>query len=159
MPHHRPKAACQPPPIKPLFDPLRVAPLGDYHPGDRCAWCSLLDSETELRITVLIATRAEATVCVDGIACLRRARRPEGFVKSVDSRSQAVDNRTLMLLLTSKSLEKPLAGMSRKRGTEMHTRMKSRAVSAAQRRPRTSFPNRRAALEGKQHERRRPDPS
>jgi hypothetical protein len=61
-------------PTKPLLEPLRVAALGDYHPPDRCSWCGLLSSETELHIAVLVATRAEAVVCTDGLACLRRVK-------------------------------------------------------------------------------------
>jgi hypothetical protein len=54
-----------------LAPPIKIARLGEYHPGDRCAWCGLLDSEAELRPTILKHTRAHALECVDLVTCLR----------------------------------------------------------------------------------------
>ncbi len=71
---YRPKAACQPPSAKPPSEPLTVAPLGDYHADGICAWCGALSSEAELHVSVLLATHAEAVVCFDRIACLRRVK-------------------------------------------------------------------------------------
>lgn len=79
MPKQMPNAGCNRRPTKPLHElpELTIARLSTYHPGDRCARWELLSSETELRVTVLVATRAEATVCTDQIACLRRVKGAE----------------------------------------------------------------------------------
>jgi hypothetical protein len=72
-----PRAGGNRPPTKPLSAALTIAPVGSYHPDGICAWCSALSSEAALHVVVLIATRAEAVVCVDRIACMRRARGAE----------------------------------------------------------------------------------
>lgn len=41
------------------------------HPAHRCAWCGN-DVPSELKETVLVATRARALVCRDVIPCARR---------------------------------------------------------------------------------------
>ena len=77
MPQQTPKGRTNGPSAKPLTEPLRVAKLGSFHSDGICSWCGALSSEAELRVCVLVATRAEAVVCVDRIACLRRARGAE----------------------------------------------------------------------------------
>jgi hypothetical protein len=77
MPQQTPDAGSHRRPTQLSQSKILTGRLGLYHPADQCAWCGLLDSETELRTTVLIATRAEAVVCRDRIRCLRRSRGAE----------------------------------------------------------------------------------
>jgi hypothetical protein len=57
-----------------LLSSMSVPSLGAVHPADRCALCGLLDSEAELRPTVLRFTMAQALVCVDFDRCMRERR-------------------------------------------------------------------------------------
>jgi hypothetical protein len=74
MPQQTPNAGSHRRPTKQLPE-LKISALGDYHSDGVCALCGLLDSETELKRTVLAMTRAEAMRCVDIAACCRRIRR------------------------------------------------------------------------------------
>lgn len=46
-------------------------PLGELHPGDRCAFCGY-GSSWGLKRVILASTNAEAPVCKDTVACMRR---------------------------------------------------------------------------------------
>jgi hypothetical protein len=76
MSRQTPKGRANGPSAKRLSE-LRIAPLGDYHPADRCAWCGLLSSESELVELTMLLTHARGLQCVDRIACLRRRRGAE----------------------------------------------------------------------------------
>jgi hypothetical protein len=59
--------------MKPAKTPgeLRSVAFGVLHSPYICAWCG---ATADLRVTVLGLTRAEAAVCVDVVACVRRQR-------------------------------------------------------------------------------------
>jgi hypothetical protein len=50
-----------------------TAPLGTYHPRDRCGYCG--DRRGPLEMRILPATRAWAWVCTNTPACVRRTTR------------------------------------------------------------------------------------
>jgi hypothetical protein len=57
-----------------LLTSMSISALGDVHPARACALCGCLDSEVELRTTVIRWTMAEGMVCTDLILCMRRRR-------------------------------------------------------------------------------------